>query len=434
MGLSNIHVIAASYEALMKVGIYLPVHILRALGLDILLSMPEQAIQTSGDSPSWPSVLQNTNWLAHVAEILKAASDIVAKIVEGDSVLVHCSDGWDRTSQLVSLAQVLLDPYYRTLEGLRVLIEKEWLSFGHPFTARTHPTIPSPASEDASPKTIHKTIHSAASPIFILFLTCLHHIVEQHPTRFEYGDEVLRVLWGAACGYGWTGDFLGNDEYERNATRVRTRTYSIWKWIGRRRHRFVNPSYRRPQIVCSCGKRKVMFLGSGSSFLPLPPPCTPTHCCHKEWSKHSVLEVSYTPRHINLWMDMYFGPWEEETIADLARGMSWEWGVGIGSERDMEVRRKVEAVRRFVWMRRVGMLRVAVRDWRGVSDRRRGVVEEGEDGWVEVKERSRDVVVPVVTVVDEGKGVSVGRRKQGRGVLECSIEEAMSSSLDLVVM
>ena len=38
------------------------------------------------------------------------------------SVVVHCSDGWDRTSQLTSLSMMLLDSYYRTLNGFIVSI------------------------------------------------------------------------------------------------------------------------------------------------------------------------------------------------------------------------------------------------------------------------------------------------------------------------
>ena len=35
---------------------------------------------------------------------------------EGRPVLVHCSDGWDSTPQIISLAELMLDPYYRTVE------------------------------------------------------------------------------------------------------------------------------------------------------------------------------------------------------------------------------------------------------------------------------------------------------------------------------
>lgn len=63
--------------------------------------------------------------------VLRAAIKI-ARLIDKkkSSVLVHCSDGWDRTTQIVALTQLILDPYYRTIEGFEILIEKEWLAFG----------------------------------------------------------------------------------------------------------------------------------------------------------------------------------------------------------------------------------------------------------------------------------------------------------------
>jgi len=39
----------------------------------------------------------------------------------------------DRTAQICGVTQILLDPYFRTIEGFATLIEKEWCAFGHKF-------------------------------------------------------------------------------------------------------------------------------------------------------------------------------------------------------------------------------------------------------------------------------------------------------------
>ncbi len=66
---------------------------------------------------SWLSALESTKWLQHLSLLLKA-SLLVVNAVDRDHrpVLVHCSDGWDRTPQIAALAKLLLDPYYRTIE------------------------------------------------------------------------------------------------------------------------------------------------------------------------------------------------------------------------------------------------------------------------------------------------------------------------------
>ncbi|KAG7235901.1 hypothetical protein INR49_002099 [Caranx melampygus] len=66
--------------------------------------------------------LENSGWLKHIKAVLDAGVFIARAVAdEGVSVLVHCSDGWDRTAQACSVASILLDPYYRTIKGLMFL-------------------------------------------------------------------------------------------------------------------------------------------------------------------------------------------------------------------------------------------------------------------------------------------------------------------------
>jgi myotubularin-related protein 6/7/8 len=98
------------------------------------------ALKESDVTPLGPSreQLARSGWLKHIAEVLDGTDLITRQVgLRHSHVLLHCSDGWDRTSQLSALSQICLDPYYRTMEGFMVLVEKDWLSFGHMFRFRS---------------------------------------------------------------------------------------------------------------------------------------------------------------------------------------------------------------------------------------------------------------------------------------------------------
>ena len=79
-------------------------------------------------------LVETSEWLNHIGTLLQlsgAAVDLLDS--QGASVMLCLEDGMDVTAQISSLAQLCLDPYYRTLEGFKTLVEKEWLAFGHKF-------------------------------------------------------------------------------------------------------------------------------------------------------------------------------------------------------------------------------------------------------------------------------------------------------------
>ena len=66
------------------------------------------------------SSLENTKWLLYISQLLAVSLEVVAPLDKEElPVLVHCSDGWDRTPQVVALAKIILDPHYRTIEVSR---------------------------------------------------------------------------------------------------------------------------------------------------------------------------------------------------------------------------------------------------------------------------------------------------------------------------
>ena len=177
----------------------------------------------------WTS-LEDSGWFQFVYLLLKNANEISKTLQKNYSVLIHCSDGWDRTAQLSALSQLLLDPFYRTIKGFAILIEKDWLSFGHQFGLRN-----GYGAEDQR------------SPIFLQFLDAVHQLLEQYPNAFEFNEEFLLFL---AKNYSINlyGTFMYNNEKERDDRNAKNLTVSVWTEIFKDKKKYLNCYYDEKSV------------------------------------------------------------------------------------------------------------------------------------------------------------------------------------------
>ncbi|OWZ24593.1 Myotubularin [Phytophthora megakarya] len=217
--IGNIHAVRSSYASLASV------------------CQPGQERESSG----WLFQLRNTFWFLHLSSILSTSQEICRYLSQGDSVMIHCSDGWDRTPQLTAMVQLLLDPYYRTLRGLLSLIEKEWCSFGHLFRFR-YGHGEGPGQQELEEQ----------SPVFIQWLDALWQIWRQQPWAFEFNEALLSALYEHVFS-GLYGNFLYNNERQRKQEEANAPTRSLWFVLLGQMDKYLNLEYDSAKNFNSIG-------------------------------------------------------------------------------------------------------------------------------------------------------------------------------------
>ena len=165
--------------------------------------------------------LHESRWPVYVQALISAAKVVADHLDRGDPCFVHCSDGWDRTPQVCALAQLIVDPYFRTIKGFAVLIEKDFCAFGHPFAMRC-------GSKG----------EGEAGPVFDQFLECVQSLRRGAPSSFEFTESLLALLKEHVYSR-----FFGNFLRDSDAERCGDDAVSLWRVVESEPTRFRSPVY-----------------------------------------------------------------------------------------------------------------------------------------------------------------------------------------------
>ena len=199
---------------------------------------------SSSSSQMSKSAIQE--WTTSLCEVMLSSVSIALNLQRGESILIE--DSGYTNYVVISLILMMIDPFYRTIDGFIRLIEHVWIRFGFPFANAT--------GLDRGNSTANEIGY------FVQFIDTAWQIVCQFPLIFEFNEDFLLHILNSMFSVAY-GTFIGNTEEE--AFNNLTITVSLWEEIKNQRSDYMNglyvPSDISPLIPDASGKK--IFFWSG---------------------------------------------------------------------------------------------------------------------------------------------------------------------------
>lgn len=148
-------------------------------------------------------------WLEYSRISIESAVKVASTVCDDlRPVIIKETNGRDMVLVVSSLAQLILDSYYRTVRGFQTLIQKMWVLCGHPFAKRCG-HIKSLSKEPEKE-------NDQESPVFLHFLDCVYQLMIQFPSGFEFSETYLLGMFDSmhACMFD---TFLFDCEEQRSS-------------------------------------------------------------------------------------------------------------------------------------------------------------------------------------------------------------------------
>ncbi|XP_055600129.1 myotubularin-related protein 10 [Uranotaenia lowii] len=278
------------------------------------LCVPENDREFMAQDARFYSLLDKTYWLLYVSVCLKQSVEAAKLLTSGNTVVLQEINGRDMSSVISSIVQLLLDKTFRTIHGIQTLIQKEWVSLGHPFNDRMGHVCNGNPTE--------------CSPLFLLFLDCVWQLLQQFPEEFEFSETFLTSLWDSVF-LPVFDTFQFNCESDRQKALLNDHIIlrPVWDWGEQFSDQdialFSNPLYKKPPDT----EHEIKLRLPPSAFrLPCIDDVKENHrqsmnhssesvaaskapnsgAASSNFVQHSLLVPRYAIRDIEIWHQCYF--------------------------------------------------------------------------------------------------------------------------------